>query len=521
MPTFSTSLSGLNANSVALNVIANNLANLNTVGFKATRPMFQDLFYQQIGNSGSGNPIQVGVGANVAGIGSLFTQGSIESSGVPTDVAIQGDGLFITDKSGLQMYTRAGNFSVDATGQLLTQDGAQVQGYNAVNGIISPSQTLGPLSIPTGLTSPPKPTTNVQLSLNLDASAASPVAAVSAASQQTGTGIAPATVLQTGSVLTISDGTHSATYTTAASDTLSQVASAINANANFTASISGNSLVITATSGTPVTFTTNTLTDAAAGTQAETFVASGTAVTGVAAGSFSTPVAVYDALGATHVLAYNFTKTGANTWAYTVSIPAADVGATGNPVTINSGTLTFNGAGQLTSPGTNLTGLTISGLADGANPLTFNWNLYSPTGGGLLTQVSGPSATSSTQQDGYGAGTLVSFTIGSDGIIQGIFSNGQTIPIGQLALANFPNVQGLLRNGSNEFLASLASGAPNVGAPGTGGRGSINGGALEQSNVDIATEFAKLILAQRGYQANARAVTTFDEVTQEAINLKR
>jgi flagellar hook protein FlgE len=175
----------------------------------------------------------------------------------------------------------------------------------------------------------------------------------------------------------------------------------------------------------------------------------------------------------------------------------------------------------LVTPATNITGLTISGLANGANPITFNWNLFNPNGGGMVTQVAGPSATSSTQQDGYASGSLLSFTIGSDGVIQGIFSNGQTSPLGQIALASFANEQGLIRNGSNEFLASLASGAANVGAPGTGGRGTLSGGALEQSNVDIATQFAQLILMERDYQANAKAVTTFDEVTQTAINLKQ
>ncbi len=138
-----------------------------------------------------------------------------------------------------------------------------------------------------------------------------------------------------------------------------------------------------------------------------------------------------------------------------------------------------------------------------------------------MTQVAGPSATSTTTQDGYSSGTLESYIIGSDGTIQGTFSNGQTSALGQIAIASFQNNQGLVRNGSNEFLASLASGQANIGAPGTGGRGTLSGGALEQSNVDIATEFANLILQERGYQANAKAVTTFDEVTQTAINLKQ
>jgi flagellar hook protein FlgE len=410
MPSFSIPLSGLDASSTNLSVIANNLANLNTVGFKGQATQFQDLFYQQIGSSGDGNPIQEGVGTSVAGISADLTQGSIQSTGVPTDVAIQGAGYFIVQKNGEALYTRAGNFSLGPDGQLLTQDGAAVQGYPAVNGVINANATLGPLSIQTGVTNPPKATGNVQLTLNLDS-------------------------------------------------------------------------------------------DTAVG------------------GKFSTSVAVNDALGATHVLTYNFTKTAANTWTYNITIPAADVGQVGNPVVVNNGTLTFNGNGQLLTPAANVAGITIPNLADGSNNLTFNWNLFGASGSSVLTQVSGPSATSSTQQDGFASGSLVSFSIGNDGTIQGVFSNGQTNPLGQIALASFANEQGLQRNGSNEFLSTLSSGAADVGGPTTGGRGALTGGSLEQSNVDIATQFAQLIVAQSSYQANAKSITTFDQVTQTAINL--
>jgi flagellar hook protein FlgE len=514
MPSFSTPLSGLNANSQALSVIANNLANLNTVGYKSAVANFQDLFYQQIGTNGAGDPVQVGVGANVSSIAGHFTQGSIESTGVPTDVAIQGGGYLTLVKNGTQQYTRAGNLSVAADGSLVTADGGAVQGYQAVNGVINPSQVLGPILIPTGLTSPPKPTSNVALTLNLDSG--TPVAP-SPASQQTGAGISPSITLKTGSTLAFSDGTNSFSYTTVAGNTLNDVVTAINGNPNFTANLSGNSLVVSAASGTPITFTTNTLTDAAVGTQSETFAASGTSTVG----TFQTSLAVNDALGAAHVLTFQFTKTGANAWDYSVSIPASDVGATGNPVVVKTGTMTFNGAGQLITPSTDVSGITIGGFADGANDLTFNWQLFDPNHSGLLTQVAGSSATSSTLQNGYASGTLNSYTIDSSGIIEGIFSNGQTVPIAQIALATFSNDQGLVRSGSNDFLSSLASGAANVGQPGTAGRGTVTGGSLELSNADIATEFSQLILAERGYQANARAITTFDQVTQDAINLKQ
>ena len=514
MPSFSTPLSGLNANSQALAVIANNLANLNTVGYKTTVANFQDLFYQQIGTNGAGDPVQVGVGTKIASIAGRFTQGSIESTGVPTDVAIQGAGYLTLIKNGLQQYTRAGNLSLAADGSLISVDGGAVQGYQAVNGVINPSQILGPIAIPAGLISPPRSTSNVALTLNLDSG--TPIAS-SPASQQSGSGIAPGTILGTGGVLAFSDGTNTFSYTTVANDTLNDVLAAINGDPNFSASLSGNSLVVSSASGTSVTFTTNTLTDAATGTESETFAASGTS----ANGTFRTSIAINDALGASHVVTFQFTKTAANAWNYSISIPAADVGATGNPVVIKTGTMAFNGAGQLTTPPADVSGIAITGFANGADNLTFDWQLYSPNGAGLLTQVAGSSATSSTLQDGYASGTLSSYNIDSTGVIEGIFSNGQTVPVAQIALAIFSNDQGLVRSGSNNFLPSLASGAANVGQPGTAGRGILTGGSLELSNADIATEFSKLILAERGYQANARAITTFDQVTQDAINLKQ
>jgi len=514
MPSFSTPLSGLNADSQALSVIANNLSNLNTVGYKDSTTNFQDLFYQQIGTNGAGDPVQVGVGTQVSTISGNFTQGSIQATGVPTDVAIQGNGFLVTNNNGVQEFTRAGNLSVAGNGSLETANGGLVQGYEAVNGAISPSQTLGAVSIPQGLISPPNPTSNVAVTMNLNS--ATPIAP-SPASQQSGAGIAPATVLKTGSVLAISDGTNTLSYTTVAGDTLSNVISAINSNPNFTASLSGNSLVISAVSGNPVTFTTNTLTDAAAGTQKETFAASGNSTTG----TFNTTVSINDALGGSHVLTFNFTKTAANSWNYSVSIPALDVGKTGAPVVLKTGTMAFNGNGQLTTPAANVTGISIGGFANGASNLTFNWQLFDPNGSALVSQVAATSAASSTQQNGYPSGTLSTYSIDNTGTIQGSFSNGQTVPIGQIALATFSNVQGLSRNGSNEFLPTLSSGVANIGVANAAGRGAITGGSLEQSNADIATEFSQLILAERGYEANAKAITTFDQVTQTAINLKQ
>jgi len=159
-------------------------------------------------------------------------------------------------------------------------------------------------------------------------------------------------------------------------------------------------------------------------------------------------------------------------------------------------------------------------LADGANDLHLSWNLYNGSQVPVVTQVASDSVTPNSLQDGYGSGSLSSYTIGSDGTIMGSFSNGRTAALGQIALANFANAQGLARVGSNDFSATLASGSAAVGAPGTGGLGTVSGGSLELSNVDIATEFSSLIVAQRDYEANARTITTFDQIMQDTINLK-
>jgi flagellar hook protein FlgE len=408
MPAFSIPLSGLTAESTALSAIANNLANQNTVGYKDVRVLFRDLFYENLGTSGSGDPIQLGAGTEIGSMPGMFTQGSVESSGVPTDVAIQGTGFFVTQQNGVNSYTRAGNFSVNKSNFLITADGKQVMGYPAVNGLVTPGLGISPLQLGAGSISPPTATGSLQIAANL----------------------------------------------------------------NSGANVGDN---------------------------------------------FSTPVTVFDSLGASHVLTFTFTKTAANTWGYSIAIPAGDV--TGSAV-LSAGSMTFDGTGKLLTPAVNVTGIAIAGLTDGANNMAFNWDLYNGATP-VITQEASPSSTSSTQQDGNSSGTLVNFSIASDGTITGSFSNGRTAALGQIALAQFADVEGLQRDGDNSFSESLASGQAVIGAPGTGGRGTLSGGAVELSNVDIATEFANLIVAQRAFESDAKAITTFDQITQDTINLKQ
>jgi flagellar hook protein FlgE len=471
MPLFSIPLSGLTASSTAMSTIANNLANLNTVGYKGSDIQFSDLFYQTLGTNGSGDPLQVGSGTNVAATSINLNSLGTEVTNVPTDVAIMGSGFFVVQQGGVNYYTRAGNFQVAKNGSLEDANGEQVMGYAAVNGSIPPGAALAPLQLNMGAINPPQATANVSLTTNLDASA----------------------------------------------------------------------------------------------------------VVGQGDSTLSTPVTVYDSLGNAHVLNFNFTKTAAGAWTCNITIPNSDLtppptwaastaytlGQTVAPVTANghiyqctvAGTsgatqptwptnggtvtdggvtwtdmgtettikttqLTFDSNGNLTSPTGNVTGITASGLADGASNLKFTWDLYSSTNSPMVTQVASTSVTSSSSQDGWGSGSLTGYTIGSDGTIVGSFSNGQNAALGQIALANFADAQGLQRVGNNDFAATLTSGSAIVGAPGTGGLGTVSGGSLELSNVDIATEFSALIVAQRDYEANARTITTFDQVMQDTINLK-
>ncbi|MFQ5739187.1 MAG: flagellar hook protein FlgE [Acidobacteriota bacterium] len=239
--------------------------------------------------------------------------------------------------------------------------------------------------------------------------------------------------------------------------------------------------------------------------------------------AFQTSVVVFDSLGESHVVSFNLTKTAASQWDYSMTVPAADVGGAGTdpPVVINNGSLTFDSFGQLSAPVGDVTGITISGLSNGANDIVFDFDLIGDGGESFVTQVDLPTATSQTFQDGNAAGSLTSLSIRSDGLIEGRSSAGFSTALGQIAMATFANDSGLARTNDNLFVDTTGSGQPSIGVAGSGGRGTIVGAALENSNVDIAEEFVKLITFQRAYQANSRMITTADEITQETIALKR
>jgi flagellar hook protein FlgE len=407
MPSFSIPLTGLEADSAALNTIANNLANMNTIAFKSQTATFSDLFYQQIGVAGSGDPIEIGAGTQVASTATNFTTGSINSTSVATNMAIDGNGFFVVEKGLTPEYTRDGDFTLASDGTLTTQDGLNVMGYPAVNGSISTSAPLSPIRIPVGGVEPAQATSQFSMTANLDASAAA------------GTMV-------------------------------------------------------------PVQMT------------------------------------VYDSLGEKHTLTVTFTKASTpNSWSYDITLPSGDAATTAN----TTGTVTFDPTGKLLTPTANVTGIGFNGLTDGANDLSFAWALYNSSNQPTISQSATGSGSSATSQNGYASGKYRDFAVDANGVISVTYDNEQTVDVGQLAIASVTNEQGLIRLGNNNYQTTSASGQASIGAANSGGRGRITGESLEGSNVDISREFSNLIVAQRAFEANSKSITTFDAVTQEAINM--
>jgi flagellar hook protein FlgE len=423
---FSTGLSGLSAHSTYLSVIGNNLANLNTVGYKASVVRFADLVSQRIGST-SMNPTQVGLGVGTSSVSPVFSQGSIDNAREASNVAIEGSGFFLVeDENGSTAYTRAGDFTFDKDGNLVTPDGWRVQGYTqmdpATGGILA-TGNLNDIKIPSGALREPMPTTSFGTTTNLDADA---------------------------------------------------------------------------TAGPPPS-------------------------------TFSTSVEVYDALGAEHVLTIAYTSTGPGAWNYVIQVPGEEAsgGTPGTPSQVASGSLRFNANGVL-DPAGGVNGgapadvaFTTPAWSNGAAPSTMSWDIVDANGLGMITGYASPSSTSSKTQNGSAAGQISDINVMPDGSIVGVVSAGESVVIGQLALANFNNPKGLIKIGANRYAPSESAGLRNIGEPGTGGRGKIIGSALESSNVDIALEFTQMILAQRGYQANAKTITVSDELLVETLQLKR
>lgn len=425
--TLQTGVSGLSAHSEALGVAGDNIANVNTIGFKASRGVFQDVLGRSI--AGANASPSAGVGSRLAHIEQMWTQGALVRTDSPTDIALTGDGFFVVEGNvggaDGRFYTRAGQFQIDSTGRLANLDGLRLQGYTAqADGSLGTE--LGDLVVAPG-TIAANATTSVDLALSLDANAT----------------VGPAW-----------DPTDPA----------------------------------------------------------------GTS-------NFANSVTVYDSLGNAHEATVYYRKSGANAWEWHAMVDGGELtgGIAGVPTEGASGTLTFTTDGELDTETPGASTWDFIGATAGQT-IAFDFGTSLADGGTGLdatTQFAGASTTTGLTQDGYSSGTIAGVEIGSDGKITGVFSNGQMRLVGQVAVADFTSVAGLARGGDGLWHATEESGQALIGVAEGGGRGSIVSGALEQSNVDLGTEFVNLIGYQRGFQANSRVITTADEMYGELVNLKR
>lgn len=425
-------ISGLNANSSAMAVVGNNISNINTTAFKGNRAEFADIL------SGSLESGAFSGGTKMSSVQTLFTQGGFKSTGVVTDMAIEGDGFFMVRDAANQngvCYTRAGNFHLDEGGNLVNAAGYQVQGYT-LDQSGNPSSVLSDIQI-TNTQLPPSQTTSATFHVNLS------------------TDITPIT--------TAFDPTDADTLT--------------------------------------------------------------------ASSHYSTAVTVYDSLGNSHQVTAYFTcrdldPTTGSTWDFNVVVPGEEWngGTAGQYYVGGTGTLNFNTSGELTAETTTSSSFDFAGGAGLGQAISFDFGTSIAEGGTGLdgsTQFGETSSTLYQTQDGYGPSFIESLAVDEDGKIYGNYGNGQVRYFYQVALARFTNVGGLKHEGGNLYSVTADSGDPMVGAANDGGTGRVYGGSLEQSNIDLAVEFVNMIITQRGFQANSRAITTSDEMIGELANIVR
>ena len=556
-------VSGLDVNQTWLNVIGNNVANSNTTAFKSSQVLMAPQFYVTDANAtapttdfGGTNPSQEGLGATVQSIQANFAAGTIQPTGKQTDMAINGNGFFVVQTPTQQLYTRDGAFTLNSSNQLVTNTGAFVQGYGVdANGTVQRG-SLTHLSIPLGATQVAQATTTATMQGNLDGSGTPATGASILLSQDlttVGGAAAPSgTTLLTqlassatpntpsftsGQTITL-QGTAGGRSLPAATFTVTGTSTAQDLMTFFQQNM-GINTGVTATPPPGVTMEAGTAANTAhfvitgntgsqnaleiagaalttsAGTSPLTFN-DGTDAAGIKSDpsgeSVYSSFTAYDSLGnpiTMNITAVLQSKSSAgNTWQFYAQSPQNEVGG----INVGSGTLTFDNYGNLASS----TGTTVTVDRSGTGaltPLSINLNFSQ------MTELSGQQSTLVTStQNGFPAGTLDSFTVGNDGTVSGAYSNGQTRTIGQVAVASFNDNDGLTNMGGNVFASSAASGSPQIGIPGQLGAGAIDGASLEQSNVDLSTEFTNMIIASTGFSAASRVITTSDQMIQELLN---
>lgn len=552
-----TGLSGMSVNQTRIDTIGHNIANVNTTAFKSSRALFQFQLSRLLtaGNSpsattGGVNPTQIGLGAALGTIQRDMTPGSVETTGIATDVALQGGGFFVLERGdGQQVYTRDGSFSLDAENRLVSMDGHAVRGYavdanfNIIPGVLSD------LVIPVGTLSLARATENVVMDGDLSADGTISTQGSTDASQALVDGgggqataataltdlrasAAPGTPLfASGNTITVSNLTRGGrvlptrTFVVGTDgNTLGDFATWLQgvATIDTTAGVPGapgvtienGTLVIRGNAGeaNAIGIDSNVIrSDNNGGTLPFTFTQTGAANGSGITSSFT----VYDSLGNSVVVNATYAlealaPTGP-VWRYYITAP--DGG--GTLQTIGTGTVTFDNNGNYVGASGNQFTLDRSGTG-ATSPLQITMDFAQING--LSTDVSNVIAAS---QDGYAAGTLANFGIGPDGTISGTFTNGLSRTLGQLAVASFTNDEGLVADVDNNYLTGPNSGNPLITSPGQSGTGQVMGGALELSNVDLSREFIGLITSSTAFQASSRVISTSSDLLDQLLLITR
>ncbi|MFT5300104.1 MAG: flagellar hook protein FlgE [Mariniblastus sp.] len=541
--TLLTGASGLLAHQRKLDIVANNLANINTTAYKSQRVLFSDLLYNTLqpasgpaaeANIGGTNPQQIGFGVEVSNISNNFSQGVLTATGESFDFAIQGDGFFVV-QGAEQQFTRDGSFTLDQNGQLVNPStGGLVQRFGTIgdeNGFQSVGETS--IFVPLGASVPGRQTTESGFVGNLPATASPPLAEVLVTASPLTAGGAPATAATLindldinsvdyigGDILEVvatnSDGSSfSINFPLGPTATLGDLTAAIDAE------ITGASIAIDALGNLVVTadeagesFLSVNLDDADTNTGSSDYNASSflEEIEGNDGGTFESTIQVFDLRGSPSTLQVSFEKQDHNRWNARFSSGSEDI-------TIVDGLvegISFNEDGSFQ---------VVSGINEG--DANIELEIASLTGSQIinvslenLTHLA-TNFSATYDQDGYPPGNIVSVGVTSDGIMEGVATNGRRLEIAQLAVATFVNNQGLENIGGNSYVSSSNSGVAQVGPALSGGGGGIRGGQLETSNVDVALEFTQLIVAQRGFSANARSITVASEVLEELNTIIR
>ena len=521
MTSLYTGVSGLSANGLALSIIGDNIANVNTTGFKKSRAVFGDIMSHAMGGAAA---FQMGRGAMLLAVQQLFIQGALEITGNPLDMAIEGDGFFIVrDEAGAPFYTRAGQFSLNKDGYIVNQDGLQLQGF-----LLQQGGVKGDINV-AAINSPPRATSEIDIAANLDSRTSPRDRFIIDSTNNTirvdgtdhtltpgtYTGAELADALQTtlggGIAVTYDAGTDRFQITAGTDDLTIEFAHGSTTAEHMLGFISRDITLLPATSATSdydaVGFDPGDAVDTS---------------------DFSTSITVFDSLGNSHMINIFFRKTaeaaGGNEWHWYAVIPS-DSSATGQTQIGAQGSLTFDATGALQvdpAPEHNSFNFVRGVVQNQQIAFDFGRSI-AEAGAGLdgTTQFGAPSSVLFQSQDGFTAGNLLNLVVDHDGRMSGIFTNGQVIGIADVALARFTAPTELTKMGNNLFAESADSGGPIIGAAGTGGRGSIFASSLEGSNVDLADEFIKMIAAQRGFQASTRVITTADSMLAELMGILR